>query len=246
MAAYTLTRRELLRLGGGAGASCLLGRTMRAAEQLVPAAAAVDHLLLGVSDLDRGIAEIERMTGVMAVIGGSHPGVGTRNALISLGGKQYLEVIAPDPAQKAYNFNLDVRTLNQPRLITWAARTADITATAKQAREAGYQIIGPRNGSRARPDGKLLNWKTLGILNKLGLQGVEPIPFFIVWASDSAHPSQDSPKGCELRAFAIQHPDPESVIGALKRMGIEAEVKQGGNVRLTATIQTLKGKLELS
>jgi hypothetical protein len=219
---------------------------MRAAEQLVPAAAAVDHLLLGVSDLDRGIAEIERMTGVMAVIGGSHPGVGTRNALISLGGKQYLEVIAPDPAQKAYNFNLDVRTLNQPRLITWAARTADITATAKQAREAGYQIIGPRNGSRARPDGKLLNWKTLGILNKLGLQGVEPIPFFIVWASDSAHPSQDSPKGCELRAFAIQHPDPESVIGALKRMGIEAEVKQGGNVRLTATIQTLKGKLELS
>ena len=112
--AYTLTRRELLRLGGGAGVSCLLGSTMEGAEQLVAVHSAVDHLLLGVSDLDRGVAEIERMTGVKAVIGGSHPGVGTRNALISLGGKQYLEIIAPDPTQTAYNFHIDVRTLSEP------------------------------------------------------------------------------------------------------------------------------------
>ena len=193
MAAYTLTRRELLRLGGGAGASCFLGSTMKRAEQLVTARAAVDHLLLGVSDLDRGVAEIERMTGVKAVIGGSHPGVGTRNALISLGAKQYLEIIAPDPAQTAYNFHIDVRALSEPRLITWAAMTTDINATARLARERGHQIFGPRDGSRARPDGPLLKWKTLGVLNKLGLQGVEPIPFFIEWAADSAHPSQDSP-----------------------------------------------------
>jgi glyoxalase-like protein len=246
MAPYTLTRRDLLRLGGGAGVSSLLGSTMRGAEQLVTARSAVDHLLLGVSDLDRGVAEIEKMTGVKAVIGGSHPGVGTRNALISLGGKQYLEVIAPDPAQKAYNFNIDVRTLNEPRLITWAAGTADITATAKQAREVGYQIFGPRDGSRARPDGKLLKWKTLGVLNTFGRQGVGPIPFFIEWAPDSAHPSQDSPKGCTLQAFEIEHPDPASLIGALKGLGIEAEVKQGSYVRLTATLQTPRGKVELS
>ena len=246
MVAYTLTRRHLLRLGGGAGAFSLLGNTMRGDEQLVAARSAVDHLLLGVSDLDRGIAEIERMTGVKAVIGGSHPGVGTRNALISLGGKQYLEVIAPDPAQKAYNFNIDVRTLNQPRLITWAAATIDINATARQAREGGHQIFGPRDGSRARPDGTLLKWKTLVVLNKFGLQGVEPIPFFIEWAADSAHPSQDSPKGCALQAFEIEHPDPASLVGALKGLGIEAEVKQGSNVRLTATLQTPRGKVELS
>jgi len=241
-----LTRRKLLHLGGAAGAAFLLGGTMSAAEQLVTAHAAVDHLLLGVSDLDRGIAEIERITGVKAAIGGSHPGVGTRNALISLGGKQYLEIIAPDPTQAAYNFHIDVRTLIQPRLITWAALTTDIGATAKQARESGYQIFGPRDGSRERPDGKVLKWKTLGVLTKFGFQSVEPIPFFIEWASDSAHPSQDSPKGCELEAFEIEHPNPVSVIGALKGLGIEAEVRQGKNVRLMATLKTPKGNVELS
>ena len=246
MAAYTLTRRDLLSLGGWAGTSCLLGSTMKSAEQLATARSAVDHLLLGVSDLDRGIAEIERMTGVKAIIGGSHPGVGTRNALISLGGKQYLEVIAPDPAQKTYNFNIDVRTLSEPRLITWAAMTTDINAKARQARERGHQIFGPRDGSRARPDGRLLKWKTLGVLNQFGLQGVEPIPFFIEWAADSVHPSQDSPKGCALQAFAIECPDPAGLAGALKGLGIVAEVKRGSNVRLTATLQTPKGKVELS
>ena len=246
MAKYTVTRRELLRLGRGAGAFCLLGSPMKGAEQLVNARAAVDHLLLGVSDLDRGVAEIERMTGVKAVIGGSHPGVGTRNALISLGGKQYLEIIAPDPTQTAYNFHIDVRTLSEPRLITWAAMTTDINATARQAREAGHQLFGPRDGSRARPDGKLLQWKTLGVLNKFGQQSFEPIPFFIEWAADSVHPSQDSPTGCALQAFEIEHPDPASLISALKALGIEAEVKQRNNVRLKAMLQTPKGKVELS
>ena len=219
---------------------------MSATENLVTARTALDHLLLGVADLDRGITWVERMTGVKAVIGGSHPGAGTRNALIALGGKQYLEVIAPDPAQTAYNFHIDVRTLSKPRLITWAAVTTDISAVAKGARAAGHQIFGPRDGSRAKPDGKLLKWKTLAVLNNLGLQGVEPIPFFIEWATDSVHPSQDSPKGSELQSFEIEHPNPTNVIEALKKLGIEAKVKQAKNASLTATLKTPKGKAELT
>jgi hypothetical protein len=183
---YILTRRELLRLCGTAGTVCLVGEAMTRAENLVTAKNAVDHLLLGVADLEHGISWFEKMTGVKAIIGGSHPGVGTRNALISLGGRQYLEIIAPDPLQTAYNFPIDVRKLLEPRLITWAALTTDINATAKNAQESGYQIFGPQDGSRARPDGKILKWKTLGVPNRFGLQGVEPIPFFIEWAADSS------------------------------------------------------------
>jgi hypothetical protein len=207
---------------------------------------AVDHLLLGVGDLDRGIAWVEKTTGVKAAIGGSHPGMGTRNALVSLGGRRYLEIIAPDLAQSTFNFRIDVRKLSEPRLITWAAGTTDIEAVAKKALDAGYETFGPQEGSRARPDGKVLRWKTFGVLNGLGMTGVEPIPFFIQWAPDSLHPSQDSPKGCELLAFEIEHPNPAGVAAVLAKLGIEAKVKTAERVGISAAVRTARGKATLS
>ena len=41
---------------------------MNAGQSVVPAAKAVDHLLLGTADLDRGIAWVEKLTGVRAAI----------------------------------------------------------------------------------------------------------------------------------------------------------------------------------
>jgi len=215
-------------------------------EKLISAKAAVDHLLLGAADLDRAVAWFEKLSGVKAVIGGVHPGRGTRNALVALGGRQYLEIIAPDPAQTAYDFQIDVRGLTEPRLITWAAVTPDINSVAEKARAGGYQIFGPRDGSRARPDGKLLKWKTLGVLSKFGVGSVDPIPFFIEWAADSPHPSQDSPKGCELLSFEMEHPDSANVAESLKKLGLESKVAQSKEARLRATLKTPKGKVELS
>lgn len=246
MPAQPWTRRDLLRSCAAATSICLFGRAIGWAEELMEATAAVDHLLLGVADLDRGVDWVEKRTGVRAVAGGSHPGVGTRNALLSLGGRRYLEIIAPDPAQTAYNFHIDVRSLAEPRLITWAAAAADIDALAKTAREAGRQVFGPRDGSRARPDGKTLRWKTCGVMSSFGAPGIEPCPFFIQWAAESPHPSQDSPAGCELRSFEIEHPQAADLKAALAQLGIAATVKQGEAVRLRVTLKTPKGEVELS
>ena len=239
------TRRDWLRLCAAAGASGLLVSPLRAAERSTPAVAAVDHLLLGVSDLDRGIAWVEKAIGVRAAVGGSHPGVGTRNALLSLGGRRYLEIIAPDPAQKVVDFRIDLRRLSEPRLITWGAATRDIDALAKKAREAGFEIFGPQDGSRARPDGKVLRWKTFGVKHELAADDVDPIPFFIEWAADSLHPSQDSPRGCELLALDVVHPKPAEVKTLLAKLGIETVVKSGQRALLMANLRTPKGTLDL-
>lgn len=240
-----LNRRQLLRLGAAAGVLCLFGGEMSAISTK-RANTALDHLLLGVSDLDQGIAWLENRTGVKAVIGGTHPGGGTRNALISLSSKQYLEIIAPDPAQSSYNFHIDVRTLKEPRLITWAASTSDIEELAKTLLKYELEIFGPRAGSRARSDGKLLKWNTVGVKNSLGQPPVEPIPFFIQWAADSLHPSQDSPKGCELQSFEIEHPDASGVTDLLNKLGIDAKIVKAENVALKTTLKTPKGLVRLA
>ena len=223
-----MTRRDALRLCATTAASCIVGSRMSEAQNLTPATKAVDHLLLGVPDLDRGISWVEQKTGVKAVVGGSHPGVGTRNALLSLGGRQYLEIIAPDPAQSTFGFRVDLRKLTGPRLVTWAAASTDLDSLATRATGAGQRVSGPRDGSRVAP------------------AGVDPIPFFIQWAADTTHPSATSPKGCELQSFAIEHPKPEAILSLLKAFGIDATVTTVQSPRMRATLRTPNGSLVLT
>jgi hypothetical protein len=242
-----ITRREFIAAGGAVSAACLFTNPSGfelspSFEKALPAKAAVDHLVLGVADLDQGIAWVEKMTGVKAVVGGTHPGAGTRNALLSLGGAQYLEIIAPDPAQNQTIGRFgDLRQLTTPHLITWAAATKAINTVAEKARAAGYEIDGPRDGSRARPDGKVLKWKSMSIRNEIG--GV--IPFFIEWDSGTIHPAKDSPQGCRLLSLEIEHEEPAKVRELLNHLGIEARVKHAPEARLKAALASPKGKVAL-
>ena len=84
-----------------------------------------DHFAVGIADLDKGMDLIEGMTGVRPVYGGVHPTIGTHNALISLGGHTYLEIIAPNP-------DADSRTKPDGAILNWhgafitSPRSADL------------------------------------------------------------------------------------------------------------------------
>jgi hypothetical protein len=236
-----ISRRLFLAL---TGAAILAPRSSWAADE-VPAV--LDHIILGCSDLDHGIAFVEERTGVRAVIGGVHPGRGTRNALLALGGRHYFEIMAPDPKQDevepyAVPQLTLLKQLATPRLIGWGAHPGDIEALARRLRAAGIAFRGPWPGSRARPDGRVLSWKTLSLDDdRHGL-----LPFFIEWRADSIHPSADAPTGCQLEHFAVMGPDPGELVKTFQGIGIDVPVERGEKPQLRARIVGPKGKFEVS
>jgi hypothetical protein len=210
---------------------------MQGNEGLIPAKDALDHLLLGVAMLEEGIAWVERNTGVRATLGGSHPGAGTHNALLSLGHRQYLEIIAPDPNQTPDGPLAPVlKELRTPRPVGWAAATSDIDALARGLHTAGLSFEGPRPGSRKRPDGSHLIWRTL----RLSGQPCGVIPFFIEWATSTVHPAVDSPSGCLLTSFELEDPDPEATRQMLKTLGILADIKRSDHPTLKIQLECRK------
>jgi Glyoxalase-like domain len=240
------TRRSAMSLLVLAGTFTFWRRSMAASQTTMPAVDAVDHLLLGIRDLDAGIDWVAKRTGVKAVVGGSHPGRGTRNALIAFQGRRYLEIIAPDPAQPKATLMRNLRDLAEPRVIHWASASNDLDALAARLRQRGETVTGPSDGSRARPDGRMLSWRTLALPAVFERDGVNPVPFFIQWSKDSRHPSQDSPTGCNLIAFEIEHPNAGAVKAALAQVDIDAAVRQGTSCRLVATLDTPNGRVVLA
>lgn len=231
-----LSRRRFLSATGAALAALPV---LRAAEDVPPM---LDHILLGIDDLDRGIAFMEERTGVRAAFGGVHPGRGTQNALLRLGTRRYLEIIAPDPKQTSLAAYPELRTMREPRLLTWAVHTDDIAAVAQKLADAGFAADGPEGGSRARPDGKILHWKALRLKDDRG--GL--LPFFIEWSRDSVHPSVDAPSGCQLVQFTAASSNPEELRDVVARLGVELEVEQAAKPQLRARIAGARGTAELS
>jgi hypothetical protein len=204
----------------------------------------LDHLVYAVRDLDAGIASIERLIGVRAVMGGKHPGHGTHNALLSLGTGSYLEIIAPDPGQPTPSepraFGID--QLREPRLVTWAVRISEIEQRVEQGRAAGYDPGPILPLSRRLPDGSELRWRlTLPAIR----HGDGLVPFMIEWAP-GPHPSQTAPAGAMLVDLQGEHPRPDAVHPLLDAIGVQLPLIESARPALIATIEGPNGTVLLT
>jgi hypothetical protein len=203
--------------------------------------AMVDHVLLAVHDLQAGIDEFERRTGVRAQIGGSHPGRGTRNALVSLGDAVYLEIYAPNPSDSA-GPRVAEELANYTTLTPydWAVRSEDLDALVDSlgARTVRAGAIQP--GSRLRPDGVRLEWRTLSVQDPS-----HPfVPFFIQWGAFSAHPATTSPRGCTLRELRFEDPEPDEFRRTLTLLDIAASVSGGPQAMMHVRLECPTGMVE--
>jgi hypothetical protein len=240
MRVETIGRRTFIAASAGAAFASRLAWATGETSSLL------DHLLLGCDNLDRGVDFVEKHTGIRAAIGGVHPGRGTHNALLSLGERRYLEVIAPDPKQDENHVEklalkqlARLKELTSPRLVGWAVHPGDLERFSVRLRDAGIGFLGPWAGSRQRPDGKLLQWKSLNL--KDDRDGL--LPFFIEWSAGSLHPSADAPKGCRLERFAAVTPNPQELEKLTAILQIGLPISSGETPALQATIVGSQGKL---
>lgn len=193
-------------------------------------------------DLARGVDDLAQRLGVRASPGGSHEGRGTHNALLALGGRTYLEIIAPDPAQAdppaPRRFGLDL--MRHPGLAGWALRPADIEEQVRAARAAGYDPGPVRAMSRIRPDGVRLSWRLTS-----GAGELEPVlPFLIDWG-DTPHPSESSAASCRLVEVSVEHPDPDRINILLRALGADVAVNRAPEPALVAALETPAGNVVL-
>jgi len=203
----------------------------------------VDHLVYAAPNLATAVEHVERVLGVKSVVGGQHPGGGTRNALIGLGDETYLEIIGPDPEQpppiRPRRFGID--ELKSPRLVTWAVKSIDLEATTEKAKTYGFDLGEVQSGSRRRPDGVMLAWR-LTISRTLTADGI--VPFFIDWGK-TQHPANGLAKGCKLVALRAEHPNAKAIKTGLSGLGLNIRIDTGSAPALIATIQTPQGQVEL-
>ncbi|MCR9277391.1 MAG: VOC family protein [Pseudomonadaceae bacterium] len=144
--------------------------------------ASIDHIVLAAMDLLDAKAQWQRAMGTSVDDGGSHPGVGTRNALSGLADGMYVELLAHDPGQPARQQPTLPQTLSP---FHWALAIDDLDAWGAALERQGIAHTGALNMSRKTPTGELLKWQLLFIR---GDAGGGCVPFFINWL-DSPHPS---------------------------------------------------------
>lgn len=204
----------------------------------------LDHLIYAVADLESAIDDLEERLGVRAAFGGRHMGRGTRNALLALGPRRYLEILAPDPEQPppadAERW-LGVDGPGVPRIANWVVAERDLEARVATAASRGVSLGAVKSGSRTRADGVTLHWR---LTDPMPLLADGLVPFFIDWG-ESPHPADSAPAGVRFVALRAEHPEPDRAQAMLDAVGVELEVRRGVRPALIALLETPRGPVEL-
>lgn len=209
----------------------------------------LDHVIYVCADLERGSQQFEALTGVRPSYGGVHANGTTQNAIVGLGGRCYLEILAPvkgaHPDDDQWT-NL-ARAAETPRMLTYCMRAAmPLPELARCAAAHGWLNAKVESNGRKRPDGIQLRWQWLApVVGQYGFA----FPFFIDWL-DSPHPSEMArPRGksekVSLTRFAIGHPQAAALKQMLGELGYSVNTYQAHLSSFRVELDTPRGPILL-
>jgi hypothetical protein len=209
------------------------------------AAAELDHTLVAVTDLEAGARRFLHDYGLTALAGGRHPGVGTANRIVPLG-RSYIELIAvADRAEATASERADRVTSALAAGHTfagWAARTDELDTLRRRLAGAGWGVGEAVDGSRQKPDGQVLRWRSAQLYPDSRRMDAGVLPFLIEWdVPSSEHPGSmevvHDAGPVEAVGLRFEAPDPErarSQLGLILGGTIDVGVMPGPSARLVA------------
>lgn len=147
----------------------------------------IDHVsyAAGPEGLQATAERLGQALGVTPVDGGIHPRFGTRNIILPLGEKRYVEVVGclDHPASDKAPFGQAVKA-RSAKGGGWMAWVVSVEDLAPVEDRLGRQAV---DGNRTTPEGHDLRWKQIGVKNVIDHGN---LPFFVRWESDGDwHPS---------------------------------------------------------
>ena len=122
---------------------------------------AIDHIIIGVQDLERAAAQFGQKLGLLASGGGVHPSGGTANRIIVIG-DTYLELIAVRVPDETHPGMLE-RLAKGEGYLNVVLASNDIEAEGTAMRERGVPVFGPTPGQLRSADGRARGWSSINV-----------------------------------------------------------------------------------
>ena len=137
--------------------------------------------MIGVPDLDAGMDAFRRL-GFEVAVGGRHPSLGTRNAIVRFG-LDYLELLTvefPDTARERGAFGTELMTFlaEHSGLVGYVLAGSGLDDEVEGIRSLGLDVEGPFRMDRVHPKGGRLEWR---LVLPGGSPWRRPWPYLIDW-----------------------------------------------------------------
>jgi hypothetical protein len=209
----------------------------------------IDHVIVGIHDLDAGTSEIERVTGVRPKFDGSDAQLGTHSAIIGLGDNAFLEIIAPDPDADLSLVDPELKPLIRDRLANydsltpfgWAIGTSNLERTRKFASSASSRTTEVMQGSRKRGWGRVTKWQWSRIYRPES----HVMPFFVQWSDPGKRPQDRAPSGCALAGLSLFSRTFKSLHTLIATMQVDADPEGADVESINFTLECERGEVVL-
>ena len=178
---------------------------------------AIDHIIIGVNDLERATTVFSQQLGLAVSGGGIHPAGGTANRIIVIG-DTYLELITVRAPSEAEPGMLE-RLAKGEGYLNFVLASNNIEADSMAMARRGVSIIGPTPGALRAADGRTRGWSRTNIERPVLAQHY---PFII------QHDSAGEERRYRLAGWSTP---PEHPLGATRCSALRSRLQTWGRPR---------------